>query len=214
VQFAFTPALKHMLPLCRFVELFQATVGAGMAAGAAAGAGDEPGQCNTMKLHRFSHVTSVLRRLGMLRHLSSQAFEHQHVVLKRQFKRTARRTVFMAELVHALSSYQLADADQTALHRAQQGTKRMLKTAYSKVASTGQPQLVATGLSVQWSALSAGGGVEALPPEVANLPAALRVFAAVAGIDLSCGYNHSVTVVPTAIICAAVGGMCLCCCCS
>jgi hypothetical protein len=183
------------------VDLLQSTVGAYR----------EGGPFQTIKLHRLSHVSSIIKSRGHLANYSTQAFEHEHLRAKKAYRGTARRGDWMPHMLRRLVLEEVADAEQSAAQGEREAGLRELKTAYKLVASTGQPHTVNEArTTAEWTAV---GQLPCLHPDTAvllqqchglqHLPGALRAYAAQEHLDLD-KFKTTLPVVNTALLPAFV----------
>jgi hypothetical protein len=142
------------------------------------------GEPNTQKFHKMAHATDVILRLGQLRHLSSNHFEHAHVVSKHAYAVTSKRhKTCHAEMVKVQRASAIAHA------RLKTVPQRANATAYLRASVSGEHELQSSGSRASWRVWQdlaattpastdtwpelAAKRLLALQPDLAHLPAAL-----------------------------------------
>jgi hypothetical protein len=172
------------------------------------------GKPNTQKFHKLAHATDVIRRLGQLRHLTSNHFEHGHVITKRAYGRTSRRhnTVHKEMVKHQRAS-------GIALQWVTAQTQRSNSTAFLRAFDSSRHELQASGTRMAWrvwarrasAVTSADARVAAaakrqldVQPELKYMPAAMEQYIAEPVHRLSVSPPNDIKVVSAGCLAASV----------
>eukprot|EP00798_Chlamydomonas_sp_ICE-L_P007140 gene7140-biopygen16957 len=118
-----------------FMSLFMSTLGPHMKSGG-----------RTVKMHKLLHVSTLIRRLGRTENFNSNFFESDHKNVKRDYKKTSKRTTtFLREMVNKGRERQAS----ALLVQEHQPTSRV--TSYVRASKSGNHELGNTAKRVNVS---------------------------------------------------------------